>query len=65
MLFRSTHGAETFVQGVQNSCNPVFMIVAERLGAEIFANYINDSMVIRTIVPKSVKELEKIIKKWK
>lgn len=33
--------------------------------AEIFANYINDSMVIRTIVPKSVKELEKIIKKWK
>ena len=34
-----THGAETFVQGVQNSCNPVFMIVAERLGAEIFANY--------------------------
>lgn len=34
-----THGAETFVQGVQNSCNPVFMIVAERMGAEIFADY--------------------------
>lgn len=34
-----THGAETFVQGVQNSCNPVFMIVAERMGAEVFANY--------------------------
>lgn len=34
-----THGAETFVQGVQNSCNPVFMIVAERMGAEVFADY--------------------------
>lgn len=34
-----THGAETFVQGVQNSCNPVFMAVAERLGAETFYNY--------------------------
>ncbi len=34
-----THGAESFVQGVQNSCNPVFMIVAERMGAEIFADY--------------------------
>lgn len=37
--FPRTHGAETFVQGVQNSCNPVFMIVAERLGAEAFYNY--------------------------
>lgn len=34
-----THGAESFIQGVQNSCNPVFMIVAERMGAEIFADY--------------------------
>ncbi|MDD3393876.1 MAG: penicillin-binding transpeptidase domain-containing protein [Anaerotignum sp.] len=34
-----THGAETFVQGVQNSCNPVFMEVAERLGAERFLTY--------------------------
>ena len=34
-----THGTESFVQGVQNSCNPVFMIVAERMGAEIFADY--------------------------
>ncbi|MBQ9091296.1 MAG: peptidoglycan glycosyltransferase, partial [Anaerotignum sp.] len=31
-----THGAENFVQGVQNSCNPVFMEVGERLGAETF-----------------------------
>lgn len=34
-----SHGAETFVQGVQNSCNPVFMQVAERLGAEKFYHY--------------------------
>lgn len=34
-----THGAETFVEGVQNSCNPVFMEVAERLGPERFLNY--------------------------
>ena len=26
------HGSETFVQGVQNSCNPVFMEVGARLG---------------------------------
>ncbi|MFR5717589.1 MAG: peptidoglycan D,D-transpeptidase FtsI family protein [Anaerotignum faecicola] len=34
-----THGAESFVQGVQNSCNPVFMEVGERLGAETFLEY--------------------------
>lgn len=34
-----SHGAETFVQGVQNSCNPVFMEVAERLGASKFYDY--------------------------
>ncbi|GMQ65063.1 stage V sporulation protein D [Vallitalea sp. AN17-2] len=33
------HGSETFVQGVQNSCNPVFMAVAERLGVERFLKY--------------------------
>ncbi|NLK37229.1 MAG: PASTA domain-containing protein [Epulopiscium sp.] len=37
--FPRTHGAETFVEGVQNSCNPVFMVVAERLGAEKFYEY--------------------------
>ena len=30
---------ENFVQGVQNSCNPVFMELGERLGAENFAGY--------------------------
>ncbi|MEE1072626.1 MAG: penicillin-binding transpeptidase domain-containing protein [Cellulosilyticum sp.] len=33
------HGQETFVQGVQNSCNPVFMEVAERIGASKFYDY--------------------------
>lgn len=33
------HGAETFAQGVQNSCNPVFMQIAERLGAKKFYQY--------------------------
>jgi stage V sporulation protein D (sporulation-specific penicillin-binding protein) len=33
------HGAETFVEGVYNSCNPVFMAVAERLGKEKFYEY--------------------------
>ena len=33
------HGAENFVQGVQNSCNPVFMELGLRIGAEKFAEY--------------------------
>ena len=33
------HGAETFVEGVQNSCNPVFMEIGLRLGAERFCYY--------------------------
>ena len=34
-----SHGAQNFVQGVQNSCNPVFMEVAERVGASKFYDY--------------------------
>lgn len=34
-----SHGTQTFVEGVQNSCNPVFMKVAESLGAEKFYEY--------------------------
>jgi len=34
------HGAQNFVQGVQNSCNPVFMIIGEKLGAELFHDYL-------------------------
>ncbi len=35
-----SHGLQTFVEGVKNSCNPVFMIVAENLGAERFYQYL-------------------------
>lgn len=33
------HGAETFETGIMNSCNPVFMELGERLGAENFVGY--------------------------
>ncbi len=33
------HGSETFVQGIQNSCNPVFIDIGLRLGAENFYKY--------------------------
>lgn len=33
------HGQETFVQGIQNSCNPVFMDIGLRLGADRFYEY--------------------------
>ena len=34
------HGEQTFVQGVQNSCNPVFVDVGQRLGVDKMYNYI-------------------------
>lgn len=33
------HGAETFVQGIQNSCNPVFIDIGLRLGPDRFYEY--------------------------
>ena len=33
------HGSETFVEGIQNSCNPVFIDIGLRLGAEKFYDY--------------------------
>ncbi len=33
------HGSENFIEGVQNSCNPVFMAIAERLGVNNFLKY--------------------------
>lgn len=30
------HGAENFVQGIQNSCNPVFIEVGLRIGSGSF-----------------------------
>ena len=35
-----SHGGQTFMQGVQNSCNPVFMAIGEKLGAELFHEYL-------------------------
>ena len=36
---RTGHGAETFVEGAMNSCNPVFIEVGLRLGAETYYHY--------------------------
>lgn len=33
------HGAETFLQGAMNSCNPVFIDVGQRLGVDSFYHY--------------------------
>ena len=35
-----THGHETLYQGVQNSCNPVFMDIALKLGRDRFYEYL-------------------------
>ncbi len=42
----SGHGTETFVQGVQNSCNPVFMEVGARLGVDNEFRYLNQFGVL-------------------
>jgi len=36
---RTGHGAESFLQGIENSCNPVFIDVALRMGADTFYDY--------------------------
>lgn len=36
---REGHGPETFVDGIMNSCNPVFMEVGARLGVDRFYKY--------------------------
>lgn len=40
------HGAETFAQGVQNSCNPVFMEVGQRLGVANMFKYLKKFFVL-------------------
>lgn len=37
---RTGHGSETFLQGIENSCNPVFIDVALRMGADTFWSYL-------------------------
>ena len=36
---RSGHGAQTFRDGVKNSCNPVFIEVGQRVGIDVFKKY--------------------------
>nr|WP_317357812.1 penicillin-binding transpeptidase domain-containing protein [uncultured Tyzzerella sp.] len=36
-----SHGSQTFTQGVQNSCNPVFMEIGEKLGVDKFYEYMS------------------------
>ncbi len=36
---RAGHGAETFKEGLMNSCNPVFMEIGARVGAESMYDY--------------------------
>ena len=36
---RTGHGAQNFVQGAENSCNPVFIEVGQRLGVENYYHY--------------------------
>ena len=35
------HGRETFVQGLQNSCNPVFIAVGQSIGVDNYFKYFN------------------------
>lgn len=44
---RTGHGAETFVEGAKNSCNPVFIDVGLRLGGDRFYRYFQDFGLMR------------------
>lgn len=36
------HGSESFIDGIKNSCNPVFMEIGARVGAEQFFHYFEE-----------------------
>lgn len=38
--WKSSHGSQSFLEGVQNSCNPVFVTVGLREGKEVFYRYL-------------------------
>ncbi|KJS84091.1 MAG: stage V sporulation protein D [Peptococcaceae bacterium BICA1-8] len=38
---RTPHGSQSFIEGVQNSCNPVFVTVGLRMGKDNFYKYLN------------------------
>ena len=41
------HGSETFLQGIMNSCNPVFMDVGSRLGVHNFFEELNQFQLMK------------------
>lgn len=43
----SGHGAESFLQGIMNSCNPVFIQVGLRLGAQTFYDYLEKYQLLQ------------------
>ena len=46
---RSGHGSETFVQGIQNSCNPVFIDLGLRIGCDrYYENFKNFCLLEKT-----------------
>lgn len=44
---RTGHGSETFLEGAQNSCNPVFIDVGQRLGVSRFFDYLESMQVLK------------------
>ncbi len=45
---REGHGHETFKEGLQNSCNPVFMELGKRLGRDAFFRYFTNFGLTRS-----------------
>lgn len=44
---RTGHGSESFLEGAQNSCNPVFIDVGQRLGVSNFFDYLESMQVLK------------------
>ncbi len=42
------HGTQTFSKAIENSCNPAFMDIGQRIGAGKFAKYVRDLNLIST-----------------
>jgi len=38
--WKTSHGSQSFIEGVQNSCNPVFITVGLREGIDVFYRYL-------------------------
>ena len=39
-VYPYSHGKETFLEALENSCNPVFMTIIDRIGAEKYYDYL-------------------------